>query len=1351
MSDIDIDQRYESAKSLHSQSVDRQIDITTKGSMTLSTEYGAEYDKSVGQEKKKGNKATRTKKGTKEPDAEKIPDDEDEVETTFMDMFSMATRNDWIAIAIGLITSGLSGAALPFFGLLLGDTLDAFYPTYQEDRVKSASLSFLYFSIGLFVTSFLGYATFAVSAANQTEKLRSQALQATLKQELGWYDVRQASELSTRIAGDTVLIQSAIGQKFSEFVKYICQFFAGFILGFTKGWKMALMMCAGLPIIVIAFGSLGVSIKIITQQQQTAYAKAGGVAEESFSSMRTVASLSAERSQTERYERLVREAEKIAIKAGFILAGSLAFLFVVMFLTYALGWWWGGYLISNDDPDVQTVGNVTNVFFSFLMGTMAVAQIGPNLTAILEGRGAMVSIMRILQRVPRIPEEGGDQPLSVDGVLEFRDITFQYPSRPEQVILNGFNLKVKPGQTVALVGASGSGKSTCIGLLQRFYDVQAGVIELDGRDIKTLDTTWLRGQMGLVGQEPMLFHGTIAENIAYGKGDITTVDMDDITSAAKNANAYAFIMSFPQGFDTLVGEKGVQLSGGQKQRIAIARAIVRRPRILLLDEATSALDTESEHIVQQALDGLLTDNDRTCLVVAHRLSTIRNADVIACFKDGQVREQGTHDELMKNKGGVYRSLIELQIGSDFTEQQYDEEGEEGPQTTGFDTSEVPRLRKFSAFASDVAHALADMANGDGRTSSVKSKNGSRTTSVKDASRTTSIKKSVKDAMIRSHDLTDSEKQDEEEDMGMKGWALTFRIWGLNKPVRAWLISGICFALVNGCIFPIMSVLLTNIIDVLGTTPKDELYDEMSAAALNFVILAVVTGVVVFCQTAIFVFAGEKLVTRLRVMTFSNLIRQDIGFFDDEDNNTGSLTARLATEATLVKEISGQNQGRIVQNISTLTSAMIIAFALGSWKVTLVLLSLFPLLIAVTTVQTKFIQRGAESSNDSIAASGKVATEAISSIRTVKAFGLQQRIVTNYQKSLDKNTSESVKKGLVGGLSVGLTQLISFGGYALVFWYGGTLVGNGEITFDQCLKSLMAIMFAAMGLAQTSSFMTDTTTAEDAARKIFMVVDRVPQIDVSSNEGLKPTSSAGHLRVTDVHFRYPSRPLQKILQGYTLDIPKGSTVALVGESGSGKSTIISLIERFYDPIVGHVFLDGVDLTDLNVNWLRQQIGLVGQEPILFSGTIFSNIATGKPGATKNEVIMAATSANAHNFISEFPDNYDTVVGDRGVQLSGGQKQRVAIARAIIQNPNILLLDEATSALDAESERIVQDALDKLLAEKRRTTIIVAHRLSTVRNADKIAVIKGGNIVEEGKFEELVAKGGEFAKLNSVQPI
>ncbi|KAJ1475715.1 ATP-binding cassette transporter [Baffinella frigidus] len=360
---------------------------------------------------------------------------------------------------------------------------------------------------------------------------------------------------------------------------------------------------------------------------------------------------------------------------------------------------------------------------------------------------------------------------------------------------------------------------------------------------------------------------------------------------------------------------------------------------------------------------------------------------------------------------------------------------------------------------------------------------------------------------------------------------------------------------------------------------------------------------------------------------------------------------------------------------------------------------------------------------------------------------------------DAHVKAAVPKGVLMGAIQGYSQGALFLAFALMYWYGGTYLADdsavapplSDSKFEGMFIPIFCMLMLGAGLGQASQGATDSAKAAQAAGRVFEVVDRVSKIDHESDAGAKPPVVHGKIEMENVCFAYPSRPDQKVCNDFSLVVEAGTTVALVGASGSGKSTVVSLVERFYDPDSGSVKMDGVDIRELNVRWLREQIGLVGQEPVLFAGTIADNIANGKVGATREEVEEAAKMANAYSFIMEFPAGFETDVGQKGGQLSGGQKQRVAIARAMIKNPSILLLDEATSALDTTSEKVVQQALDELMRKTKRTTIVIAHRLSTIRNADRICVVKRGRVVEQGTHDQLMANApnGAYYKLQAHQ--
>jgi ATP-binding cassette, subfamily B (MDR/TAP), member 1 len=434
------------------------------------------------------------------------------------------------------------------------------------------------------------------------------------------------------------------------------------------------------------------------------------------------------------------------------------------------------------------------------------------------------------------------------------------------------------------------------------------------------------------------------------------------------------------------------------------------------------------------------------------------------------------------------------------------------------------------------------------------------------------------------------------------------------------------------------------------------------------------------------------------------------------------------------------------------SAVVIACTMGlviAWRLALVMIAVQPLIITCFYARRVLLKSMSKKSIQSQSESSKLAAEAVSNLRTITAFSSQDRILSLFDQAQDGPRKESIRQSWFAGLGLGTSMSLMTCTWALDFWYGGRLMAEHHITAKALFQTFMILVSTGRVIADAGSMTTDLAKGADAVASVFAVLDRETEIDPDNPEGYKPEKLKGDVDIRGVDFSYPSRPDVIIFKGFSLSIQPGKSTALVGQSGSGKSTIIGLIERFYDPLRGVVKIDGRDIKTYNLRALRHHIGLVSQEPTLFAGTIRENIMYGTETASEAEIENAARSANAYDFISNLKDGYDTWCGERGVQLSGGQKQRIAIARAILKNPAILLLDEATSALDSQSEKVVQEALDRVMVG--RTSVVVAHRLSTIQNCDLITVLDKGSIVEKGTHASLMAKGpsGTYFGLVSLQ--
>nr|XP_033794770.1 ATP-binding cassette sub-family B member 10, mitochondrial isoform X1 [Geotrypetes seraphini] len=575
-----------------------------------------------------------------------------------------------------------------------------------------------------------------------------------------------------------------------------------------------------------------------------------------------------------------------------------------------------------------------------------------------------------------------------------------------------------------------------------------------------------------------------------------------------------------------------------------------------------------------------------------------------------------------------------------------------------------------------------------------------------------------------------------------------RLLALAHPERHRLAAAVGFLTVSSVITMSAPFFLGKVIDVIYTDPTGDVTASLTTlcAVLSGVFLcgAAANAVRVYLMQI----SGQRIVQRLRTSLFSSVLKQEIGFFDKTP--TGELINRLSSDTALLGRSVTENLSDGLRAVAQASVGIGMMFIVSP-KLAAFVLSVVPPLAIIAVLYGRYLRRLTRLTQDSLAEATQLAEERIGNLRTVRAFGKEMIEMEKYKSKIDYVLQFANKEALARAGFFGATGLTGNLIVLSVLYKGGLLMGSAHMTVGELSSFLMYAFWVGVSIGGLSSFYSELMKGFGAGGRLWELLDRKPMLPFNEGKVLAPETFQGALEFQNIHFSYPSRPEALILQGFDLSIPAGSVMAIVGPSGSGKSTLVSLLLRLYDPLSGTICVDGHDLRQLNLFWLRMNMGTVSQEPVLFSCSVAENIAYGAEDPNKvtaAEIHRVAEIANAANFIENFPKGYHTVVGEKGILLSGGQKQRIAIARALLKNPKILLLDEATSALDAENEYLVQEALERLM--EGRTVLIIAHRLSTIQNADAVAVLNQGSVVECGKREELLANSeGLFRKLMKKQ--
>jgi ABC-type multidrug transport system fused ATPase/permease subunit len=1314
------------------------------------------------------------------------------------------TKTDVCLIICGVFFSIAAGLPFPLLGIVFGDLINDLNtatcsPSTQTssdvaDSVRQKVLYVIYITIANFCFIYIHCGCWSYISERIARRYRRRYFESIIKQETGFIESLPAGDVISRLVSDIQIVQSGTSEKVGLVISTVSYFVTSYIVAFIKVPQIAGMLVSVVPCYFFMSFVGGHYIKKYASQINEHVGAATSIASSSLSHLPLVHAFNSHDRLEKLYANYLAGSRMAALKKAGAHAAQLGLLYFIAYAANALAFWEGSRLIADSVDNNGTgtsVGAVYTVIFVLIDASFILSQVAPFVHVFAAAAGASEKLLAVINRESKIDgtAEYGDKSASFESEdIVFRDVHFTYPSRPDVPVLQGVDFAIPRRKHTAIVGPSGGGKSTIVALLERFYDPQAGQINIGEQDFRNLNVRYLRGKIGFVQQEPSLLDRSILENIAYGlvtsaaeqhqslapyildstlaalveylrlgmseKKALQKFDpqvaqiISLVRQAAASANALTFIDALPYGFATSVGSSGNQLSGGQKQRIALARALVREPAILILDEATAALDSTSERLIQDALTKLA--GRVTMVSIAHRLATARDAHKIVLIQKGRVVEEGAHTELVA-KGGPYAEMVRLQ-----------NLGKLSPALTpGEDKIREARegMLGHQTFTTEVKETFIDVIGTD----------------VTD----------VTDDGLPPHGTEPDEKGERKSrpKNELKGkkmrkrtrWFTTKFTFSLLRPNIGYVILGLAMSVVIGGSYTAEAVIFGHTIGSLNPCIEaDGIRHGGHLYGLLFFIMALVELFANVIGGCAFGWAADKILYRIRVLSLRSLMGQTIQWHGMDDRTPGTLITYITGDATALSSITGTTIGLLLATAVNLVAGLVVSFAIA-WKIAIVLLPTIPVLLASGMMKLRTQAQFAERHQKAFAQATAITVEAVDNIRAVSAFSLEKQSCAVYEKALAEPYRETLWSIAFGNFFLALAFSISNLVYALAYWWGTRQIVNGLYTQTQFFIVLPALLFSTQSCGQMFALAPDISKAGLAASNIAELLttrsaDEELKLDASGKlkgydnylldeknpdpeaayleqtsvkSGIPPAMSGIGAELQNVHFEYPSRPGRPVLCGLSLRIHPGRFCALVGPSGSGKSTTFAMLERFYRPESGAVVIDGVDITRQIGTQFRDDIALVPQENVLFEGTVAFNIGLGaRPGhePTQEEIEEACRMANVHEVIEALPDGYQTQCSHDGKQFSGGQRQRLSIARALVRRPRMLLLDESTSALDVESEKRIQEALATLAGQT--TIVAIAHRLNTIHRADCIYLIEDGRCVEQGTHEELIERSETY---------